>query len=83
MLGFLAGFVARRWLETLGRGNRRSPRAWLAALYFGEKDREAITAERRAPRGEGEAQQTPTPPKCIRWRKYICSGEQIECIKLA
>lgn len=33
--------------------------------------------------GQGEAQQTPTPPKCIPWRKSISSGEQIECIKLA
>lgn len=77
------GFVARSGSEMLGRGDGSWPRAWLAAPYFGEKESGATTPERSPPRGEGEAQQTPTPPKCIRWRKDISSGEQIECIKLA
>lgn len=55
----------------------------LAVPYFGEKETGATASERSSPRGEGEAQQNPAPPKCIRWRKSISSGEQIECIKLA
>lgn len=50
---------------------------------FGEKEPGATASERSPPRGEGKAQQNQAPPKCIRWRKSISSGEQIECIKLA
>lgn len=50
---------------------------------FGVKETGATASERSPLRGEGKAQQNPVPPKCIRWRKSISSGEQIECIKLA
>lgn len=81
---FVASFAARSWSERLGTAGGSSRRAWgLAVLYFGEKETGVAASERSPPRGEGEAQQTPAPPKCIRWRKSISSGEQIECIKLA
>lgn len=69
-----------------GRGQRAGAPTELGGLavpYFGERETGATASERSPPRGEGEAQQNPAPPKCIRWRKSISSGEQIECIKLA
>lgn len=82
--GFVDSFAARSWSERLGTAGRSSRRAWgLADPYFGEKETEATASELSPPWGEGEAQQNPALPKCIRWRKSISSGEQIECIKLA